>query len=84
MWHFFTEIFKNFGFIKSIFIIFFIGAHIWIYCLYRGRLNDRQKEIDRLAKDNREYRERFLSLMDKQFNYNPGPNSKNNQSGSNR
>lgn len=37
--------------------------------LYRGRLNDRQKQIDNLAKENKEYRDRFLELMDKHFGY---------------
>ncbi len=53
-----------FGWVKGVFTIFFFLAHAWIYSLYRGRLKDRQKEIDRLAEDNHEYRERFLRLLD--------------------
>lgn len=59
------------GWAKGVFTIFFFLAHGWIYTLYKSRLDDRQKEIDRLAADNHEYRERFLSLMDKHFDYSP-------------
>ena len=59
------------GWAKGVFTIFFFIAHAWIYKLYNGRLEDRQAEIDRLASDNREYRERFLRLLDKHFKYTP-------------
>ena len=59
------------GWAKGVFTIFFFLAHAWIYNLYSGRLKDRQAEIDRLSADNREYRERFLSLLDKHFKYTP-------------
>jgi len=65
------EFVKALGWTKGVFTIFFFMAHGWIYNLYRGRLNDRQKEIDRIAEENREYRERFLKLMDKAFSYSP-------------
>ena len=32
---------------------------------YKARVNDRQKEVDRLAKDNRDYRDRFEWLHDR-------------------
>jgi hypothetical protein len=35
-----------------------------IFWLYIARLRDRQKEIDRIAGDNREYRDRFLAILD--------------------
>jgi len=59
-----------FGWTKGVFTIFFFSAHAWIYRLYNGRLNDRQAEIERLAKDNHEYRERFLKLLDKHLGFN--------------
>ena len=57
----------TFGWTKGIFTLFFFMAHGWIYSLYQGRLKDRQKEIDRIAQDNREYREKFLAILDKHF-----------------
>ena len=55
------------GWVKGTFALFFWVTQGWIYFLYRGRLKDRQKEIDRLAQDNREYRDRFVAMLDKQF-----------------
>lgn len=37
--------------------------------LYNGRLNDRQKEIDRLIQENREYRKIFIALLDQRLDY---------------
>jgi hypothetical protein len=62
---------REFGWTKGVFTIFFFMAHAWIYKLYAGRLADRQKEIDRIAADNREYRERFLTLLDRQMGISP-------------
>ena len=61
----FVDLVKEVGPVMALFIAFFIAAHIMIFCLYRGRMNDRQAEIDRLAKENREYRMRFLKILDK-------------------
>lgn len=66
---FLVNIFVEFGLLEGVFTAFFFGAHGVIYKLYQGRLIDRQNEIDRLAVDNREYRERFLSLIDAKFSY---------------
>lgn len=63
------EFIKTLGWAKGVFTVFFFMAHAYIYSLYKGRLNDRQKEIDRIAAENREYRERFLALMDSEFSY---------------
>ncbi|GAN32714.1 MAG: hypothetical protein DYG83_01595 [Candidatus Brocadia sp. AMX2] len=63
------------GLIKGLFFAFFFIMHLWIFLLYKGRIKDRQKEIDRLAAENREYRERFLAFYDEKFNYIP-PKSK--------
>jgi hypothetical protein len=65
------EAIKTLGVTKGLFVVFFIMAHGWIWSLYKGRLDDRQKEIDRIAGENREYRERFLKLMDASFSYSP-------------
>lgn len=32
-------------------------------------MKDRQRQIDALAKENKEYRERFLDLVDRHFGY---------------
>lgn len=71
---------KALGWTKGVFTIFFFLAHGWIYNLYRDRLKDRQSEINRLATDNREYRERFLSLLDKHFEHStPAVENKQNE-----
>ncbi|MFL5384629.1 MAG: hypothetical protein ACJ8GN_19065 [Longimicrobiaceae bacterium] len=66
-WEQVGELIREFGWAKGVFTIFFFVAHAWIYRLYTGRLADRQQEIDRIAADNREYRERFLALLDRQM-----------------
>ena len=66
-WNAIYNLIKSFGLKDGLFIIFFIGAHLWIYKLYSGRLNDRKEEINRLAEDNHEYRDRFLTFLDEHF-----------------
>lgn len=68
-WDVILDFIKALGWTKGVFTISFFLGHWWIYSLYAGRLKDRQSEIDRLATDNREYRERFLALLDKHFEY---------------
>lgn len=63
-----VELIKTIGLAKSLFATILLSCHFYIFALYNGRLKDRQDEIDRLAKDNREYRDRFLKLLDKKFN----------------
>ncbi len=58
------EFFLAFGLTEGVFVIFFFGAHFLLHRQYEGRLNDRQREIDNLAEENREYRTRFQSLLD--------------------
>jgi hypothetical protein len=65
---------EKFGWTKGMFALFFFMSHGWIFHLYNGRLSDRQGEIDRLAADNREYRERYLARLDQHFNYSPNEN----------
>ncbi len=50
------------GLWATLFIASLAVFHYWIYRIHQGRLDDRQREIDRLADDNREYRESFLRL----------------------
>ena len=38
-------------------------AHRWIFKMYQDRLDDRQNEINRMAEENREYREYFMKLI---------------------
>ncbi|MBI1806797.1 MAG: hypothetical protein HYR76_07090 [Ignavibacteria bacterium] len=64
-WNAVVEFFKAFGYEKGLFTVFFFGAHFWIYRLYMERLKDRQKQIDLIAKENHEYREKFMALLDK-------------------
>lgn len=68
-WGDIREIVKEFGLRDGIFLLFFFLAHGWIYSQYQGRLADRQKEIDRLAADVREYRNMIVGLFDKHFGY---------------
>ena len=63
------EAVKQFGFVKGTFLLFFWLAHIWIFIQYRERLKDRQKQIDALAVENKEYRQRFLDILDQRFGY---------------
>ncbi len=66
-----VKLLVHLGWVKGTFVLFFLMAHAWVYSLYRGRLSDRQREIDRLAKENREYRDRFIALMDRYHNIRP-------------
>lgn len=66
-WADILELIKSLGLFNGIFVIFFFMMHGWVFMLYRGRINDRQKEIDRIAAENREYRERFTKLLDRHY-----------------
>jgi len=59
------------GWTKGVFSLFFFIAHAWIFWLYRGRIKDKQEEIERVVAENREYRERFLKFYDNNFGYKP-------------
>lgn len=58
------------GLPNTIFTIIILSYHFHIFIQYNARLKDRQSEINKLAKENREYREIFLTLLDKRFNFN--------------
>lgn len=60
-----SELIPLIGLTKALFAIFFVVMHGWVFLLYRGRLKDRQGEIDRLANENHQYRELFVGLLDK-------------------
>lgn len=65
MWEVIRNFIFDFGWTKGVFTIFFFLAHFWIWMLYKDRIKDRKEEIDRLAQDNKEYRDRFLAFIDK-------------------
>ena len=55
------------GWTKGVFTIFFFLAHFWIFKLYNARIKDRQTEINRIAKENREYRKTLLKMIDSKY-----------------
>ncbi|MCK4981421.1 MAG: hypothetical protein KAS17_00785, partial [Victivallaceae bacterium] len=50
------------GTTKALFVFFFLLAHGYIWWLYKGRLKDRQTEIDRMATENKEFRKYFMTI----------------------
>lgn len=58
---------KALGLVRGVFVIFFFVAHGVIFALYNGRMKDRQKDIERLAAENKEYRDRFTALLDRKL-----------------
>jgi len=75
-WKVIGDIISKFGMVKGIFIIFFFLAHFWLWRLYIDRVKDRKEEIDRLAQDNREYRDRFLLFIDNNIGHKKNPGRK--------
>ena len=63
------ELVREIGVTKALSIIIVLSCHFFIFLIYNGRIKDKQDEIDRLVEDNREYKDRFLKILDKQFNY---------------
>ena len=64
----------EFGEINGLLILGIIFMFLWVRSLntrihrqHQEQLQDRQREIDRLAEDNRAYRDRFLALLDKKI-----------------
>ncbi len=66
-WETVKDFIVSFGWVKGTLTILFWVFHAWIYLLYNGRLKDRQKEIDRLIQENREYRKMFVALLDQRL-----------------
>lgn len=62
------ELIKTIGMAKTLFSVILLSCHFFIFKLYNARLKDRQDEINRLAQENHEYRDRFLKLLDSKFN----------------
>ena len=64
----------KFGEINGLLILGIIFMFVWVRSLnshihrqHHEQLEDRQREIDRLAEDNHAYRDRFLALLDKKI-----------------
>lgn len=65
------SILKEFGEVNGLLIFGILAMFSWVWKLnrrihnqHREQLQDRQHEIDRLAEDNRAYRDRFLAVFD--------------------
>lgn len=61
----------EFGLLKAMFLFFFVLSHTWIFYLYTARLADRQTEMNRLAAENLDYRERFVQILDDRMGHVP-------------
>ena len=68
-----SEFFSALTFIEGVLLILLLLGGFWIYKSQQRQLDDRQREIDRLAADNREYRDRFERMMNQKL----GPLSDN-------
>ena len=68
-----SEFFSTLTFIEGVLLILLLLGGFWIYKSQQRQLDDRQREIDRLAADNREYRDRFERMMNQKL----GPLSDN-------
>jgi len=68
-WKTILEFIQALGWTKGVFTIFFFMMHGLYFMAMRGRLKDRQAEIDKIAAENKEYRERFLDFVDKKLEY---------------
>ncbi|WP_424947240.1 hypothetical protein [Candidatus Spongiihabitans sp.] len=49
--------------VASVVLVLALAFLFYMHKMYQRQLDDRQKEIDRLAEENREYREMFLSFV---------------------
>lgn len=54
---------RTLGWTKGVFAVFFFLMQGAVFWLYWGRLKDRQAEINRLALENREYRDHFMEVL---------------------
>jgi len=66
-----SDFIQKFGFVRGIFLSFFLASHWFIYNLYSNRVKDAKEQITRLADENKDYRERFLKILDNKFDYQP-------------
>jgi len=63
---------REFGEVNGLLILGVALMFLWVrssnkvaFRQYEERIKDRQREIDRLAEDNRAYREKYLKSLDK-------------------
>lgn len=63
----FLELIKIVGLNNAIFSAIVLSCHFYIFRLYSKRLQDRKTEIDRLAAENQQYRDRFFKLIDSKY-----------------
>jgi hypothetical protein len=57
------------GMTKTLFAVIILSCHFYIFRVYNARLQDRQNEINRLATENHDYRDKFSQLLlDNKFN----------------
>ena len=61
----FADFFSGLTYVEGLLLILVLVLCRWVSRSHRRQLDDRQREIDRLAADNREYRERFLQFVDR-------------------
>ena len=69
-WQLLAVILRDHGIWAGGAIIAFFGAHWWIYHQYEmriaaadARVADRQKDIENLLAENKEYRDKFMQLI---------------------
>ena len=64
----FLEFLKHFGTVRGLALIFIIAIFftlIWlVQRMYFRNITDKQDQINRLAAENKEYRDRFLKILD--------------------
>ncbi len=60
-----VEFISGLSFIEGLLVILILLGGWWIYKIHQRQLDDRQREINRLAKENREYRERFTRILER-------------------
>lgn len=63
-----SDFLNDFGVLDGLLILFFIFGHLAIYKLYIKNIKSKQEEINRIALENREYREIFINLIEQRLN----------------
>ncbi len=58
----FSEFFANLSFTEGTLLTIIILGGLWLYKNQQYRFAERQRELDRLAEDNHNYRDRFERL----------------------
>ena len=61
----FSEFFAKLTFTEGALLILLLLGGLWLYRSHARELRDRQSELDRLAADNHDYRDRFERMHDK-------------------